>query len=188
MRSAPRRLQHIAGLLGCRSHAGLSQHMVALFQRRQGERAVHVWPGPDADGVDRIVFQQFLPVVINPGNVELLCHTMTRLAAAIDHPKELHPFDLAKARDVTVADVPTCPDKTDANFFLSHAKPPSRTSATASRAPSAALCDLVTRPKAGRADQCTKGGRSRERRCGESCSANRPRVWPAGDTSVVSQR
>src|SRR5262245_4025940 len=133
MRSAPRRLQHIAGLLGCRSHAGLSQHMVALFQRRQGERAVHVWPGPDADGVDRIVFQQFLPVVINPGNVELLCHTMTRLAAAIDHPKELHPFDLAKARDVAVADVPPCPDKTDANFFLSHAKPPSRTSATASR-------------------------------------------------------
>src|SRR5262245_53568747 len=121
MRSAPRRLQHIAGLLGCRSHAGLSQHMVALFQRRQGERAVHVWPGPDADGVDRIVFQQFLPVVINPGNVELLCHTMTRLAAAIDHPKELHPFDLAKARDVAVADVPTCTDKTYTNFFLSHA-------------------------------------------------------------------
>src|SRR5215475_5412524 len=145
MRSAPRRLQHIAGLLGCRSHAGLGQHMFALFQRRQGERAVHIGPGPDADGVDRIVFQQFLPVVINPRNVELLCYTMTRLAAAIDNPKELHPFDLAKARDMAVAYVPTCADKTYANFFLSHAKPPSRTSAYgSSRVPSAAPCDLVT--------------------------------------------
>src|SRR5206468_1326890 len=70
-------------------------------------------------------------MVVNAGNVELLCYTMTRLEAAIGHPKELYPFDLAKARDVAVADVPTCTDKTYANFFLSHAKPPSRTSATA---------------------------------------------------------
>src|SRR5215475_4027109 len=90
---------------------------------------MHGGPGPNADGVDRIVFQQFLPVVVNAGNVELLGHTMTRLAAAIDHPHELYPFDFAKARDVAVADVPTCHDKTDANFFLSHAKPPSHTSA-----------------------------------------------------------
>src|SRR5215813_14639062 len=138
MRPALRRRQHVAGLLGCRSHAGLGQHVFALLQRRQGERAVQVGPGPDADGIDRIVIQQFLPVVINPGNVELLCYTMTRLAAAIDHPKELHPFNLAKARDVAVADVPTCTDKTDANFFLSHATPPSPSSACgSSRAPRA---------------------------------------------------
>src|SRR6266446_9791070 len=85
---------------------------------------MHVGPGPDADGVDRIVFQQFLPVIVNPGNVELLCHTMTRLEATIDHPKDRQSFDLAKARDVAVAHVPTCTDKTYANFFLSHEKPP----------------------------------------------------------------
>src|SRR5262245_58747408 len=161
MRSAPRRLQHIAGLLGCRSHAGLGQHMFALFQRRQGERAVHVWPGPDADGVDRIVFQQFLPVVINSGNAELFCYTMTRLAAAIDHPKELYPFDLAKARNVAIADVPTCPDKTYANFFLSHAKPPSRTSVYGfSRALSAAPCDLGHSPQDRTGRQVYHGGKA----------------------------
>ena len=85
---------------------------------------MHVGPGPDADGVDRIVFQQFLPMVVNAGNVKLLCYTMTRLEAAIGHRKELYPFDLAKARDVAVADVPPCTDQTYANFFLSHAKPP----------------------------------------------------------------
>ena len=142
---------------------------------------MHVGPGPDADGVDRIVFQQFLPVVLNAGNVELLSHTMTRLEAAIDHPNELHPFDLAKARDVAVAYVPTCPDKTYANFCLSDAKPPLRTSAYgSSRAPSVAPCDLVTRPKMGRVDKCTTGGRSRERQCGESCSATELRLLCGG--------
>src|SRR5215468_9387162 len=97
---------------------------------------------------------------------------MTRLAAAIDHPHELHPFDLAKARDVAVADIPTCTDKTDANCFLSHAKPPSRSSAYggSSRAPRAASYDLLTRPRIGRVDKCTMGERPQERRGGESCS------------------
>src|SRR5215510_6879580 len=90
---------------------------------------------------------------------------MTRLAAAINHPHKLHPFDLAKARDVTVADVPTCTDKTYANFFLSHAKPPSRSSACdSSRAPRAVSCDLLSRPRMGRVDKCTMGERPRERR------------------------
>ena len=66
-------------------------------------------------------------MVVNAGNIKLFCYTMTRLEAAIGHPKKLYPFDLAKARDVAVADVPTCTDKTYANFFLSHAIPPSRT-------------------------------------------------------------
>src|SRR5262245_14401404 len=142
---------------------------------------MHVGPGPDADGIDGIVFQQCLPVVVNPGNVELLCHTMTRLAATIDHPHELHPFDLAEARDVAVADVSTGTDKTDANFFLSHAKSPSRSSAYgSSRATRAASCDLFTRPRMGRVDKCTTGERLRERRCGESCSAMALSLWCGG--------
>src|SRR5262245_19790752 len=150
MRPALRRRQHIASLLGCGSHASLRQHVFALLQRRQGKRAVHIGPGPDADGVDRIIFQQFLPVVVNAGNVELLSHTMARLEAAIGHPNDLHPFDLAKARNVAVADIATCTYKTYTNFFFNHAKPPSRSSAYDSpRAPSTAPCDLVIRPRMG---------------------------------------
>jgi hypothetical protein len=75
---------------------------------------------------------------------------MTRLAAAIDHPHELHPFDLAKAGDVAVADVPSCTDKTYTNFFLGHATPPSCPSAYgSSRAPSAAPYNLVAHPRIG---------------------------------------
>src|SRR5439155_22179604 len=51
---------------------------------------------------------------------------MTRLEATIDHPKDRQSFDLTKARDVAVAHVPTCADKTYTNFFLSHEKPPYR--------------------------------------------------------------
>src|SRR5215831_2272373 len=108
---------------------------------------MHVGPGPDADSVDRIVFQQFLPVVVNAGNVELLSYPMARLEATIGYRHDLHPFDLAKARDVAVADVPPCTDKTDTNFFLSHAKPPPHTSAYCSSCrPSMAPGSLATPP------------------------------------------
>src|SRR5262245_49329840 len=98
-----------------------------MLQRCYGERAMHVGPGADADGVDLVVIQQFLPGIVHPGNVELVCHTLARLEAAVDHSNDLHPFDLAKTRDMTVADVATCTDKTDANVFVCHEKPPLRT-------------------------------------------------------------
>jgi hypothetical protein len=44
---------------------------------------------------------------------------MTRLEAAVSHPKKLYPSNLAKTRNVAVAYVPTSTYKTDANFFLS---------------------------------------------------------------------
>ena len=118
--------QHVPGLLGGVGHTGLGQYMLALIQRGQGQRAVHVGPGPDADGVDAFVFQQFLPAAVNLGDVELVRHGAARFDAPISHGHDLQIIDLLKPGNVPVAHVPTCAYETHPNMLLGHESPPYR--------------------------------------------------------------
>ena len=52
-----------------------------------------------------VVFQQFLPVVVNPGNMELVCHPLTRCDGAIGNCYDLTVWHLLKARNMAVAHV-----------------------------------------------------------------------------------
>jgi hypothetical protein len=79
--------------------------MLALLQRRQREGSVHVGPGADADSVDIVVFQQLLPAVVHPRDVELVRHAAAGRQAAVGHAENLQTRHLLEAGYVAVADV-----------------------------------------------------------------------------------
>ena len=113
-----RRLQHVPGLLRVIRHPGLGQHMFAPFQRRQGQGPVHVGPGADAHRVDTVVVEQFLPVGIGPGNVELVGDPLAGLEGAIGHRHDLTPGDPSERGNLDGTQVRACADHPDPNRLL----------------------------------------------------------------------
>ena len=66
---------------------------------------MHIRPGADADGVDSFIVQQFFPIAVNLGDVELVGYGAARFQAAVGHRHDGQVFYPLKARNVTVADV-----------------------------------------------------------------------------------
>ena len=116
----PRGFQHLAGLGGGGGHAGLGEHVLAGLQRGNGQRAVHIGPGADADGADGLVLQQLLPTVVDGGDVELVGHHLPGRAGTVGHRGDFDACDLVEAGDVAVAGVAPRADESDSDAFVSH--------------------------------------------------------------------
>ena len=120
----PGRVQHLPRLRRRRRHAGLAEHMLARLQRGEGQRAVHIGPGADADRLYGRVFQQLAPTVVDGGDVELVGHDPPRLAGAVGHRHNLDAVNLVEAGDVPVAGIAARADQPDSDAFVCHGYSP----------------------------------------------------------------
>ena len=85
---------------------------------------MHIGPGTDADGVYAWVLKQFLPIIIDSGDVELVGHRLTRCPAAVGDGSDFQAFDFLETRDVPVTRVLTGADEADSDSLRSHCCPP----------------------------------------------------------------
>ena len=119
---------HLAGLGGVHGHARLAEDVLACFEGGDGEVAVHVGPGADADGVDVGGGQKGGRVGLDAGDAELLGDGAAALLAAVADRDELDLAGLAEAGNVTQLHVAAGADEADAQggFVRGHGELPSK--------------------------------------------------------------
>src|SRR2546426_6881373 len=82
--------------------------------------AVHVGPGPDADGVDVAGADEVPPVRVDPGDPELLRDALARLLRPVRDRHQVDVGLLLKPRNVTAAGVVAGADEAHAERRVSH--------------------------------------------------------------------
>ena len=122
LRAQPARVQHLVRLVGVHGHAGLGQHVLPGFQRRQHQVTVHVRPRADADRVYGIVVQQVNPVVIDLGDFVLPRDALAGFAAPVGHRHDFHVALFAEPGNVAQPRVGSGPDQADADHSVHHRK------------------------------------------------------------------
>ena len=116
--------QHVPRFRRVVGHAGLGEHVLAGLQGGQGHGSVHIGPGADAYGVDFVVLQQFPPVPVDPGYVELVGYRPAGLDAAVGHRHNFTVCHALEAGDMAVPHVAASSDKSYADGFFCHVLPP----------------------------------------------------------------
>ena len=109
-----RRLEHRVSLGCVHRHPCLAEHVLARFQRGDGDRRVQVWPRADAHRVDAVVFDDLEPVVRDPRNAEFARGALAGFPRSVGDRDDLDPRLLLQARDVELPCVGAGADDTDA--------------------------------------------------------------------------
>ena len=108
------------GFAGVHRHSRLAQHVLARSEGCHGQRAVHVGPGADANGVQAFVLQQLFPIVVNGRDIEGVGDTLSRLPAAVGHGANLDASGAMEPGNVPVAGVSSGSNQADSDGFDGH--------------------------------------------------------------------
>ena len=119
--------EHLARLAGVHGHARLAEDVLARFEGGDGEVAVHVGPGADADGVDVGGGEEGGDIGLDAGDAELLGDGATARLAAVADGDQLDLPGLAEAGDVAQLHVAAGADEANAQggFVRGHRVLPS---------------------------------------------------------------
>ena len=119
--------EHLARLAGVHGHARLAEDVLARFEGGDGEVAVHVGPGADADGVDVGGGEEGGDIGLDAGDAELLGDGATARLAAVADGDQLDLTGLAEAGDVAQLHVAAGADEANAQggFVRGHRVLPS---------------------------------------------------------------
>ena len=120
IRESPRRPQHAVGFGGVHAHARLGQHVLARFQRREGNRTVQIGPGADNHGVNVGVGSQVLPALEGARHVVFLRDRRRRFGPAIADGDDLHVRQRTQSRNMASTGVGSGADQSDTDSFLDH--------------------------------------------------------------------
>ena len=113
VRVRPCRFEHRVSLRRVHRHPRLAQHVLARFQRGDGDRRVHVGPRADAHRVDAVVVDDLAPVGRHPGDAELARGAFARSARPVGDRDNLDPRLLLQARNVELPGVGAGADDPD---------------------------------------------------------------------------
>ena len=81
---------------------------------------MHVGPSADADGIDALVFEEFLPTAIDGGDVELVGDGPARLDGAVGDGDDLAVLRCLEAGDVAVSHVASGANEPHPDLLVGH--------------------------------------------------------------------
>ena len=105
-------IQHLPRLVRAHRHARLGQHVLALLQRLECNRVVHIGPRAYDDGVYIRIVEKLRPLVVDPWDTLLARNALARMAGAVDDAQDLDALDGLETRYVGVPRVGAGPDET----------------------------------------------------------------------------
>ena len=106
---------HRPRLVRVHRHARLGQDVLAGIERGDRDRGVEVGPRRNDDSVDGRIVEQIDPVVVGPGDVELLRGALRGCRRAIHEADQLDALDLPESGHVSQGRDPAGPDEPDAD-------------------------------------------------------------------------
>src|SRR5207247_8467351 len=90
---------------GVHGNPGLAEDVLAVLERGQRDRAVHVGPGADTDGVDVAGAHEVPPVVVHRRDAELARDALARLFGAVGDRDQLDAGERPEPGDVPATGV-----------------------------------------------------------------------------------
>ena len=115
-----RGFEHLPPLGGVHGHARLAEDVLALLEGGQGDLAVHVGPGSDADRVDVLGLHDLPPVSLHPADAELPGDALARFLAAVGHGHQLDAGLRLELRNVMELGVLARPHETHTDRSVGH--------------------------------------------------------------------